>query len=64
VLRISNILCPIDFDRGSIRAVPLAAELALQNQAVLVLLHVIHIPMAVEPLLSVKAGAKLHHSPE
>jgi universal stress protein A len=52
MLRFSNILCPVDFDRNSLAAVPYAAELAEKHNAVLYLLHVIHVHPTAEPGLS------------
>jgi len=47
--RFSNILCPVDFDQGSLAAVPVAAELAREHKATLYLLHVVHLHLAPEP---------------
>jgi universal stress protein A len=41
VPQFSNILCPVDFDQNSLAAVPYAAELALERNATLHLLHVL-----------------------
>ncbi len=49
--RFSNILCPVDFDQGSLAAVPVAADLAREHKATLYLLHVVAIPLAAEPAL-------------
>jgi universal stress protein A len=48
MLRFSNILCPVDFDQGSLAAVPVAAELAREHKATLYLLHVVHLQLAPE----------------
>src|SRR5437660_1565158 len=50
--RLSNILCPVDFDQGTLPAVPIAAELAQENKAALYLLHVVRLHPAAEPALS------------
>jgi universal stress protein A len=42
MFRFSNILCPLDFDQNSLKAVPVAAELARERNATLHLLHVLH----------------------
>jgi universal stress protein A len=52
MLRFSNILCPVDFDQGSLAAITLASDIALEHDAVLHLLHVIHLHPAAEPSLS------------
>ncbi len=44
----SRILCPLDFEEGSLKALQLAIQLAAQNKAELYLLHVC--PMVVIPL--------------
>jgi len=50
--RFSNILCPVNFDQGSLAAVPVAAELAREHKATLYLLHVVDLHLAPEPALS------------
>ncbi len=52
MLQFSNILCPVDFEQGSLTSVPVAAELAREHNAVLYLLHVIPLLPAAEPALS------------
>ena len=42
-----NILCPVDFDDSSMDALDLAADLARQNDSILLVLHVV--PMIVAP---------------
>ena len=48
--RFSNILCPIDFDKNSLTAVPLASELARDGSATLYLLHVVALPSGLDAL--------------
>ena len=52
MLRFSHILCPIDFDQASLRSVRLDADLAQEDNAVLYLLHVVHLHPAAEPSMS------------
>ncbi len=52
MLQFSNILCPVDFDQGSLAALPVSADIALEHNAVLHLLHVIHLHPSAEPSLS------------
>ncbi len=57
----TRILCPVDFDQGSLAAVPYAAELADKHNAILFLLHVIQMHSAAEPAMSfAEAEAKAH----
>jgi len=43
-----KILCPIDFSRISIPAIELARKIAIQNEAMIVLLHVVTAPDPVQ----------------
>jgi len=54
-----NILCPVDFDQNSRAAVPVAAELALKNNASLYLLHVVNLHLAPEVGSSRSQGMSL-----
>ena len=40
----SNIMCPVDFDEGSLLALDLAVEIAKKNDALLRLVHVARVP--------------------
>ena len=62
MLRLSNILCPLDFDQGSLRALSVAADIALEHNATLYLLHVIHLHIAPEPALSFAQAEKTAQS--
>jgi nucleotide-binding universal stress UspA family protein len=56
-----KILCPIDFDTNSLRALGLAAELARESKTNLYLLHVVPIPTAADvavPLLKMETAAR------
>ena len=59
--RVKAILCPIDFDAGSLSALRLATEQAQTHKAVLHLLHVVDIPTNIEvplPLLDMETRAE------
>jgi universal stress protein A len=49
--RFSRILCPVDFDSNSLRAVRAASELAQERNAKLYLLHVVALPPGPEVAL-------------
>lgn len=49
--RFSRILCPVDFDANSARALEIAAELAREREARLYVLHVVAIPSGPEVAL-------------
>jgi nucleotide-binding universal stress UspA family protein len=49
--RFDKILCPLDFDQNSVRALRLAAELAQERKATLYLLHVVGMPPGPEVAL-------------
>jgi universal stress protein A len=48
----TDILCAVDFDKNSLAAVPVAAELARDHDAALYLLHVVELPPGPEVALS------------
>lgn len=49
--RFDKILCPIDFDQNSVRALRIATELAQERKAMLYLLHVVGVPPGPEVAL-------------
>jgi nucleotide-binding universal stress UspA family protein len=60
----TRILCPLDFEEGSLKALALAAKLAVQNRAELYLLHVcpaVMIPLGgavTEPLMAEQSARR------
>ena len=49
--RFDKILCPVDFEQNSVRALRVAAELAQERKAMLYLLHVVAVPPGPEVAL-------------
>jgi universal stress protein A len=49
--RFDKILCPVDFDQNSVRALRVATELAQERKATLYLLHVVGVPPGPEVAL-------------
>jgi universal stress protein A len=49
--RFDKILCPVDFDQNSVRALRVAAELAQERKSTLCLLHVVGVPPGPEVAL-------------
>jgi universal stress protein A len=49
--RFKKILCPVDFDQNSLRALRLASDLAQENEAILYVLHVVAMPPGPEVVL-------------
>jgi universal stress protein A len=52
MLRFKRILCPMDFDQNSLRALTIAAELAQERNATLRLLYVVPMPPGPEVAIS------------
>jgi universal stress protein A len=65
MLRFKKILCPMDFDQNSLRALAVAVELAQERNATLRLLHVVPMPPGPEVAISfVKMEAEVRTSLE